>query len=32
LGYGKRGCAPDIPGNATLHFHVTLTNISRPAE
>ena len=31
LGYGKRGCAPDIPGNATLHFHVTLTNISRPA-
>lgn len=30
LGYGKRGCAPDIPGNATLHFVVTLKKISRP--
>ncbi|CAB9497401.1 FK506-binding [Seminavis robusta] len=30
LGYGKRGCAPDIPGNATLHFQVTLTDINRP--
>mmetsp|Transcript_16746 Transcript_16746/g.20115 ORF Transcript_16746/g.20115 Transcript_16746/m.20115 type:complete len:83 (-) Transcript_16746:878-1126(-) len=27
LGYGKRGCAPDIPGNATLHFSVTLKKI-----
>lgn len=30
LGYGKRGCAPDIPGNATLHFVVTLKQIDRP--
>jgi len=28
LGYGKRGCAPDIPGNATLNFVVTLKKIS----
>jgi FKBP-type peptidyl-prolyl cis-trans isomerase len=27
LGYGKRGCAPDIPGDATLHFTVTLKHI-----
>ena len=32
LGYGKRGSAPDIPGNATLHFVVTLKSISRPKE
>lgn len=29
LGYGKRGCAPDIPGSATLHFVVTLKDIQR---
>ena len=27
LGYGKRGSAPDIPGNADLHFKVTLKEI-----
>ena len=27
LAYGKRGCAPDIPGNATLCFKVTLKAI-----
>jgi FKBP-type peptidyl-prolyl cis-trans isomerase len=27
LGYGKRGCKPDIPGNATLCFTVTLKKV-----
>jgi FKBP-type peptidyl-prolyl cis-trans isomerase len=27
LGYGKRGCAPDIPPNATLYFDVTMKSI-----
>jgi len=25
LGYGKRGSSPDIPGDATLNFEITLT-------
>ncbi|KAL3910010.1 MAG: hypothetical protein SGILL_007860 [Bacillariaceae sp.] len=29
LGYGKRGCAPDIPGGATLHFQVTLKDLKK---
>jgi FKBP-type peptidyl-prolyl cis-trans isomerase len=28
-GYGKRGCAPDIPGGATLHFIVTMKQIQQ---
>ena len=28
LGYGKRGCAPDIPPNATLHFSITMKKIA----
>jgi FKBP-type peptidyl-prolyl cis-trans isomerase len=31
-GYGKRGCAPDIPGGATLHFLVTMKQIKRQNE
>ena len=27
LGYGKKGCSPDIPPDATLHFTVTLKEI-----
>jgi FKBP-type peptidyl-prolyl cis-trans isomerase len=27
LGYGKRGCSPDIPPSATLYFEVTLKKI-----
>eukprot|EP00980_Cylindrotheca_fusiformis_P001833 scaffold408_cov71-Cylindrotheca_fusiformis.AAC.34 len=30
LGYGKRGCAPDIPGNATLYFAITMKKIVKP--
>lgn len=27
LGYGKRGCSPDIPPNATLYFDITMKKI-----
>lgn len=30
LGYGKRGCAPDIPPNATLYFDITMKKIVKP--
>jgi hypothetical protein len=29
LGYGKRGCKPDIQPNATLHFVVTMKTIRK---
>ena len=28
MGYGKRGCKPDIPPNATLHFVVKMKSIN----
>ncbi len=32
LGYGKRGCKPDIPPCATLYFEITLKRIKPPQE
>ena len=32
LGYGKRGCGPDLPPDSTLHFHVTMKAIVRAAD
>lgn len=29
LGYGKRGCKPDIPPNATLHFSISMKQIAK---
>jgi FKBP-type peptidyl-prolyl cis-trans isomerase len=32
LGYGKRGCAPDIPPSSTLYFDVTMKKIVKQEE
>ncbi len=32
LGYGKRGCSPDIPPNAKLYFDVTMKKIVKGKE
>jgi FKBP-type peptidyl-prolyl cis-trans isomerase len=29
MGYGKRGCKPDIPPNATLHFVIVMKHIEK---
>lgn len=29
MGYGKRGSPPEVPGNATLEFDITLVGIKR---
>lgn len=31
-GYGKRGCAPDIPGGTMLHFIITMKQIDQDDE
>lgn len=29
LGYGKRGCGPDIPPDSILHFEITLKKVTK---
>jgi FKBP-type peptidyl-prolyl cis-trans isomerase len=29
LGYGKRGCGPDIPPDSTLYFEITLKKVTK---